>query len=223
MAASRKHGPHQLTYPAQLCMPHESVFSLTYGARAPDDVDQTVATCLPIVKRARLALQAAEAEMEDWQSTRCPAGTFVCEKCAAECTTAHLMYPLPQFYGGTGSHTCVCWPRWCDACVCTYQPACCPGEGCGISVRWAGGQKFFIHVMVMKQKDKSERMELDTEFVLFADPAVATLRSIKNQVLVKAKVPIADQIYKLKGVDKTLTELGLVQGAVVNVVYKATA
>jgi hypothetical protein len=202
---------------------HESIafeqcvsnFSVTYGAATPEDVDRDVSAALPRVKRLRQLLETAEAAMEEWPRTRAPDGTFVCEKCKEVRSSSVLMYPQKK---GWADHYCKRWPCWCDRCVADALPEKCPGEGCGAPVVWTGGASFFVNVKVHEKINKREE-KVVASFGLFLDPAVATLKDVKRAVLDKAGVPMKDQHYKLVGMDKTLTELGVGKGGQIIVTY----
>lgn len=190
-----------------------SNFSVTYGAVTPEDVDRGVGTALPHVKRLRALLETAEATLEEWPHMR--SGTFVCEKCKEVRPSSVLMCPQRK---GWSDHYCKQWPRWCDRCVADSLPSECPGEGCRASILWTGGPAFFVNVKVYKKLNKRDEEEFAC-FGLFLDPAVATLKDVKQAVLDKAGVPMKDQYFKLVGMDKTLTELGVAKATQIVVTF----
>ena len=192
--------------------------SVTYDARTVEAVDTDVAAALPHVKRLRVLLEEAEAKLEEWQSERAPGATFVCEKCKETRSATALMYPHPPQFGYVG-HCCTRWPRWCIYCVADSGISKCPAAGCGTPVEWHGGAQFYVHVIVNKQVDKRHANQLVAEFGLLGDPAVITLRTVKQCVQDKTGVPAKKQNYRLVGVDKTLNELGAKKGATIWVHY----
>jgi hypothetical protein len=193
------------------------ILSVTKDASSPEEVDKYVSDALPKVKRLCAFLETNIETLEEWQHMRVLDGVFHCEKCHEVKSSTKLMFPIAQQW--TGLHYCKQWPRWCQDCVAASLPGQCPGEDCYAEVRWSGGSDFFVHVEVHEVVNKRKESVV-AQFGLFLDPAVATLRTIKQAVLDKTEVPIKNQSSKLIGLDKTLTELGVEKASKIVVTYK---